>query len=234
MNKKRLFHFNSCVYNVIVSGEENNQKATSVMKQKNNTLVFSDIHLHTVKAVPREYFQDLSKNKNIKVFALYPWIKETDMPTIEKEFIEYYGTMLETNSKDVDIENHEYTSVEAHILIPLTDRYMCDTSVSYVPESAVLHAGNKGIQSTDNIFANMHITPDMVSSVLADGEYEEYMKLGKYMYDNKITPNQYFEQLKNNKIEAVCSLNEMHYSDIQTRLNRLLKEKMEERVNQVN
>ena len=74
----------------------------------------------------------------------------------------------------------------------------------------------------------------MISSVLADGEYEEYMKLGKYMYDNKITPNQYFEQLKNNKIEAVCSLNEMHYSDIQTRLNRLLKEKMEERVNQVN
>ena len=66
MNKKRLFHFNSCVYNVIVSGEENNQKATSVMKQKNNTLVFSDIHLHTVKAVPRRYFQDLSKNKNIK------------------------------------------------------------------------------------------------------------------------------------------------------------------------
>ena len=75
---------------------------------------------------------------------------------------------------------------------------------------------------------------DAMIKLKEEGHRLSYNQLMVGLFSDKGNIEEYLTLLKNNKIEAVCSLNEMHYSDIQTRLNRLLKEKMEERVNQVN
>lgn len=179
---KRFLHFNSCVYELTVSGEGKDVATHSLMRQKNNTLLFEKISVETLEQVniKQTYLNDT--NFHGTTLVLYPWKSLEDIPDEPVDAICITGTMLQDVPVDrktpiIDPGTPEgrseaikqallprYRREHTRIFVPITEKLMFDLAISHVPPTAITYVEAHPVipetpQEEDDAFAGVSIDP---------------------------------------------------------------------------
>lgn len=160
---KRFLHFNSCVYEMTKKDDQYN----SLVKQKNNTILFESVFLGTVDMPATKFDLDTFSDQlfsslgdmctpelmqNRKIYSLYPVSDPADITT---DFIVVYGIALEDVPADLYApiptsgspeENYKaiekalqpkYKRTLTMILVPMTGKFNFDLSISAISPDAI-------------------------------------------------------------------------------------------------
>lgn len=153
-----LLHFNSCVYELVITEGEDTPKA--LFKQMNNALLMRDISIKRSKCSFKSFKEEIMSTKakcagETKVFALFPY--EEQNAELEQDVVLVTGVMMEEYRRDphqpiqvtgTDAEMHQqrldalkpyYKYHFIGVYVPVTSNYMFDLTVSNVPQTAIKH-----------------------------------------------------------------------------------------------
>ena len=253
----RFLHFNSCVYELSVKDDNGTYITNHLMRQKNNTLIFENIALTTMNISPVAFVQSLQEEGIYrKILTLYPCKKIEDLPQEVAPFIAVKGTLLEKVDIDPDkmpmaigeedtpearlqaVKNNlklRYIRVSTCIIVPITERYMFDLTISHVPPQAITYIDKDQILPEQEEELPSAFTPSMTVDptlpTLSDEEwkiYEEVLQIAQASEHEtgKEMDKPAFEQILDELKPKYPKLNLVHLLDIINRatvINKAMK-----------
>lgn len=206
---KRFLHFNSCVYEMTKKDDQYN----SLVKQKNNTILFESIFLGTVDLSNGTFnLEDFSNQlftslgnmctpelmENKKIYSLYP---VSDPAEINTDFIVVYGIALEDVPADMyapiptsGSPEENFKAIEkalqpkykrslTMIFVPMTGKFNFDLAISAISPDAITVINSEDEVPMEEIPDGPAMTLDPSMPTLSLEDTEVLEKFDKYVDD---------------------------------------------------